>query len=55
MPLGVNWMEELVGAVKSGKIDLEPNDKSGWYDYKLFALAPLIRPDLSFALSFYDL
>lgn len=42
---GVNFMDELIAAIKSGKIDLKPDDYSGWYDYQSYALETLLLPE----------
>jgi len=47
-PLGVpddaNLMKELIGAIRSGKVDLTPRGNSGWYDHQVFALESLLEP-----------
>jgi len=42
---GINFMDELIAAIKDGKIDLEPDDDSGWYDYQSYALETLLLPE----------
>ena len=41
----VNLIRELVKAIRSGKVDLNPNAKSGWFDYQVFATETLLFPD----------
>jgi hypothetical protein len=45
VPSGVNLMDELIGAIRDGLIDLEPVADSGWYDYQTFALETLLLPE----------
>jgi hypothetical protein len=40
-----NFMETLIAAIKSGKIDLKPDKDSGWYEYQQYALVPLLIPE----------
>jgi hypothetical protein len=37
-------MRELVKAIRSGSVDLQPKDDSGWYDYQVCALETLLVP-----------
>ena len=37
-------MRELVKAIRSGTVDLQPTDSSGWYDYQVYALETLLVP-----------
>ncbi len=37
-------MRELVKAIRSGTVDLHPTEKSGWYDYQVYALETLLVP-----------
>jgi len=37
-------MREMVTAIRRGDIDLQPTDKSGWYDYQVYALETLLVP-----------
>jgi hypothetical protein len=46
LPEGANLMRELVGAIRSGKIDLTPRDDSGWYDHQVYALETLLLPQV---------
>lgn len=51
LPERAGAMDEIVRAIRMGRIDPTPKPESGWYDYKLYALVPLIRKDHSFALA----
>ncbi len=44
-PDELQWLCELTESVRSGRLDLTPRSDSGWYDHKLYALAPLVRRD----------
>lgn len=44
LPSGANLMTELIAAVRSGKVDLEPSDGEGWYQYQVFALETMLLP-----------
>ena len=37
-------MRELVKAIRSGSVDLQPKENSGWYDYQVYALETLLVP-----------
>ncbi len=43
--MGISSMEAFIDAIRSGKIDLEPDWDSGWYEYQQYALEPLLKPD----------
>jgi hypothetical protein len=45
IPKSFNLVEELVRKIQSGEVDLTPREESGWYDYQLYALAPLVNPE----------
>jgi hypothetical protein len=45
VPDGFNLMDELIRRIRSGEVRLEPNERSGWYDYQTWALEPLVRPE----------
>jgi len=45
IPDGFDLMGELIRRVRSGKINLMPKERSGWYDHQTWALEPLIVPD----------
>ncbi len=40
-----NVMNRFIKAVQSGERSLAPNDDSGWFDYKSYALEPLLLPE----------
>jgi len=40
-----NIMNRLIRAIRSGEIDLEPKEDSGWYDYQIYALETLLVPE----------
>ena len=42
LPPGANLMRELVTAIRSGKVDLQPGPRSGWYDHQVYALETLL-------------
>lgn len=44
-PADINYMDELIRAIRDGDIDLEPDASSGWYDYQSWALETLLLPD----------
>ncbi len=44
MPYGFTGAE-LIVAIESGVIDLEPKPDSGWYDYQWYALETLVMPE----------
>ncbi len=46
VPEGANLMRELVGAIRSGKVDLTPREDSGWYDHQVYALETLLLPQV---------
>ena len=43
--LGLSSMDAFIDAIRSGKIDLEPDEDSGWYEYQQYALQPLLIPE----------
>ncbi|MCA8914316.1 MAG: hypothetical protein KDB90_02805 [Planctomycetes bacterium] len=45
MPTATDLMEDLISAIRDGKLDLKPGEHSGWYDYQLYALETLVLPD----------
>jgi hypothetical protein len=45
IPEGFDLMTALIRRVRSGKIELEPTEQSGWYDHQTWSLEPLIVPD----------
>ncbi len=44
LPATANIMKELVKRIKSGEIDLAPDEKSGWYEHQVYALETLLLP-----------
>jgi len=40
-----NIMNELIKAIRSGSLDLTPDQQSGWYDYQIYALETLLVPE----------
>jgi hypothetical protein len=45
LPSEANLMLALIRAIRSGQVSLEPDEKSGWYDYQVHALETLLLPD----------
>ncbi len=45
VPPEANLMQDLVDAIRSGKIDLAPKPESGWYQYQEYALETLLVTD----------
>jgi hypothetical protein len=45
LPPNANLMRELITAIRSGKVDLKPDQKSGWYEYQVYALETLLLPE----------
>jgi hypothetical protein len=45
IPEDRDLMDDLIAAVRQGRVDLAPDPDSGWYDHQGFALEPLIRPE----------
>ncbi len=43
--LGLSSVDEMIRAIRDGRIDLAPDDTSGWYEYQQYALEPLLMPD----------
>ena len=44
LPESAQLMNELIRAIRSGKVDLKPGPNSGWYDYQVYALETLLLP-----------
>ena len=40
-----NVMNRLIKAIRSGEIDLTPTEKSGWYDYQIYAVETLLATE----------
>jgi len=45
IPDGFNLVEELIRRIRTHDINLTPTGESGWYDYQIWALEPLVTPD----------
>lgn len=45
IPDNFDLMNELIRRIRSCEIDLEPIGSSGWYDYQIWSLEPLVVPD----------
>jgi hypothetical protein len=45
IPAGFNLAEELMSQIRAGKIQLEPRNESGWYDYQTWSLEPMAIPE----------
>lgn len=45
IPEGFELFAELIARIRTGQLDLSPTERSGWYDYQTWALAPLVLPD----------
>ena len=45
LPTDTDLMRELIRAIRSAKVNLEPRDDSGWFDYQVFALESLLVPE----------
>ena len=41
----IDTMAYIIEAIKAGRLELEPKDDSGWYDYQWYALETLLLPD----------
>jgi ankyrin repeat protein/outer membrane protein assembly factor BamB len=46
IPEGFSLVDALIEKVRGREIDLSPKPDSGWYDYQVWALEPLLVPDL---------
>ncbi len=47
IPAGANLMQDLVDAIRSGKLDLTPKPEDGWYQHQELALETLLVTDKS--------
>ena len=47
VPPGFDLIGELIARVADGRVSLAPTEESGWYDHILYALEPLVAPDLA--------
>jgi hypothetical protein len=45
IPDGFDLMTELIRRVRSGEVNLEPSERSGWYDWQTWSLESLAVPD----------
>lgn len=45
IPDGFNLADELVERIRDGRLDLAPDEDSGWYDYQTWALEPMVVPE----------
>jgi hypothetical protein len=45
IPDGFSLIDTLVEKIRRREIDLKPGEDSGWYDYQVYALEPLVIPD----------
>jgi hypothetical protein len=43
-PPDANLMQDMIRAIRDGKLDLTPDADSGWYDWQLHALETLLLP-----------
>ncbi len=44
-PPNAQLMKALVVAIRSGRVDLAPDSKSGWYEHQAFALETMLLPE----------
>lgn len=47
VPTNANLMQDLVDAIRSGRVDLAPKPEDGWYQHQSFALETLLVTDKS--------
>ncbi|AKU99294.1 hypothetical protein AKJ09_05958 [Labilithrix luteola] len=47
VPANANLMQDLVDAIRNGKVDLAPKPEDGWYQHQSFALETLLVTDKS--------
>jgi hypothetical protein len=45
LPSGTDLMMEFVKAIRDGRVDLTPQEGSGWYDYQVYALETFLLPE----------
>ncbi|MFN0195428.1 MAG: hypothetical protein ACKVT0_01680 [Planctomycetaceae bacterium] len=45
LPEGANLMKELIHVIRSGEVDLAPQENSGWYDHQVYALETMLLPE----------
>ena len=44
VPAGANLMSALIRRIRSGEVNLAPSEKSGWYQYQVYALQTMLLP-----------
>ena len=44
LPPDMNLMGELIRRIRSGDVDLAPDDAAGWYQYQVYALETMLLP-----------
>jgi len=45
IPDSFSLMEELIAGIRSGDLHLSPSKQSGWYDYQIWSIEPLVIPE----------
>jgi hypothetical protein len=45
LPQDADLMMALVKAIRSGQVDLKPTERSGWYEYQVYALETFLLPE----------
>jgi hypothetical protein len=45
LPPGADLMRELIRAIRSGKVELAPSARSGWYEHQIYALETFLMPE----------
>jgi hypothetical protein len=45
VPEGFSLMDEVVHRIRRGELSLSPSPRSGWYEYQLWSLEPLVNPE----------
>lgn len=45
IPRGFSLIDALVDKIRTGEIDLAPDERSGWYDHQAYALEPFVLPE----------
>lgn len=45
LTLGADLMRDFIKAIRDGKLDLKPSERSGWYDYQIYALEAFVLPE----------
>jgi hypothetical protein len=45
LPPNADLMQEMIRAIRSGKVDLAPKADSGWYDHQIYALETFLLPE----------